>query len=69
VKLPENLDPNRELLLRVHYIGDAARVYLGGRLLTSAMTASDTTPAPPTNTLYVRRRDSHHRSRVQGVRR
>ena len=34
VKLPENLDPNRELLLRVHYIGDAARVYLGGRLLT-----------------------------------
>ena len=34
VKLPENLDPNRELLLRVHYIGDAARVYLDGRLLT-----------------------------------
>ena len=34
VKLPENLDPSRELLLRVHYLGDAARVYLDGRLLT-----------------------------------
>jgi hypothetical protein len=34
VKLPESLDPNRELLLRVHYLGDAARVYLAGRLLT-----------------------------------
>ena len=34
VKLPANVDPDRELMLRLHYIGDAARVYLGGRLLT-----------------------------------
>jgi hypothetical protein len=34
VILPAGLDPQRDLLLRVHYVGDTARYYLGDRLLT-----------------------------------
>jgi beta-galactosidase len=34
VKFPEGLDPARDLLLRLHYTGDVARLYLGDRLLT-----------------------------------
>jgi len=34
VKLPENTDPTRRLLFRIRYVGDVARVYLDGKLLT-----------------------------------
>ena len=34
VKLPEGIDARRDLLLRFAYVGDAARVYLDGKLLT-----------------------------------
>jgi beta-galactosidase len=34
VKLPAGVDARRDLLLRFAYVGDAARLYLGGRLLT-----------------------------------
>lgn len=34
VKLPRDTDAGRQLLLRIAYVGDAARLYLGGKLLT-----------------------------------
>ncbi len=34
IKLPPNTGPNRDLLLRLNYIGDVARIYLDGKLLT-----------------------------------
>jgi hypothetical protein len=34
ISLPENLDPQRKLLLRMRYVGDVARIYCGGKLLT-----------------------------------
>jgi beta-galactosidase len=34
ITLPSGLDPNRHLLLRVHYSGDVARAYCGDELLT-----------------------------------
>jgi hypothetical protein len=34
IKLPANLDLAANPLLRLHYVGDVARVYLGGKLLT-----------------------------------
>ena len=34
VKLPRGIDARRDLLLRFAYVGDAARVYLDGKLLT-----------------------------------
>jgi beta-galactosidase len=34
VKLPEGVDPQRRLLLRIRYVGDVARVYLNKKLLT-----------------------------------
>jgi hypothetical protein len=34
VKLPAGLDVSRDVLLRFHYLGDVARIYLGDRLLT-----------------------------------
>jgi hypothetical protein len=34
IRLPEGIDPKRRLLLKVNYIGDVARFYLGDKLLT-----------------------------------
>jgi hypothetical protein len=34
IKLPTAIDPARNLTLRIHYLGDVARVYLDGKLLT-----------------------------------
>ncbi|HTQ39490.1 MAG TPA: beta-galactosidase [Pirellulales bacterium] len=34
IKLPQDIDPTRKLLLRIHYTGDVARAYLGDTLLT-----------------------------------
>lgn len=34
VKLPAGVEASRDLLLRFHYVGDVARVYLDGKLLT-----------------------------------
>jgi beta-galactosidase len=34
IKLPEGVDANRDLILRIHYTGDVARIYLDGQLLT-----------------------------------
>jgi hypothetical protein len=34
VKLSANTDPKCRVWLRVHYVGDVARFYLGGKLLT-----------------------------------
>jgi hypothetical protein len=34
INLPEGIDPKRRLLLRVSYVGDVARFYLGDKLLT-----------------------------------
>ena len=34
IRFPEGIDTTRDLLLRVRYVGDVARVYLDGRLLT-----------------------------------
>lgn len=36
IALPADLDFSRHPLLRFHYVGDVARVYLGGRLLTDS---------------------------------
>jgi hypothetical protein len=33
IKLPSNITPDRDLLLRIHYIGDVARLYLDGKLI------------------------------------
>ncbi|HEX3358092.1 MAG TPA: beta-galactosidase, partial [Tepidisphaeraceae bacterium] len=33
IKLPQNIDPHRRLLLRIHYHGDVARLYLDGKLI------------------------------------
>jgi hypothetical protein len=34
IKLPAGTDPSRDLLLRIHYVGDVARIKLGDKLLT-----------------------------------
>jgi hypothetical protein len=34
IQLPENTDPNRDIYLRFPYLGDVARIYLDGKLLT-----------------------------------
>jgi len=34
LQLPENTDPNRDIYLRFPYLGDVARIYLDGKLLT-----------------------------------
>ncbi|HVX83389.1 MAG TPA: beta-galactosidase [Phycisphaerae bacterium] len=34
IHLPANIDPSRDLLLRLHYTADVARLYLDGKLLT-----------------------------------
>ncbi|HVS73673.1 MAG TPA: hypothetical protein VHQ47_20795 [Phycisphaerae bacterium] len=34
IHLPPNIDPSRDLLLRLHYTADVARLYLDGKLLT-----------------------------------
>jgi hypothetical protein len=34
IKLPAGTDPSRKLLFRTRYVGDVARYYLGGKLLT-----------------------------------
>jgi hypothetical protein len=34
IKLPAGTDPSRDLLLRIRYVGDVARIKLGGKLLT-----------------------------------
>lgn len=34
IKLPANVDPSRDLYLQIPYIGDVARLYLNGKLLT-----------------------------------
>jgi beta-galactosidase len=34
VKVPSDIEPSRNLVMRVHYAGDVARVYLDGKLLT-----------------------------------
>jgi beta-galactosidase len=36
LKLPPSIDPFRDLLLRVRYVGDVARLYLDGRLTVHA---------------------------------
>jgi hypothetical protein len=34
IQLPANLDPGVDPLLRIHYVGDVARVTLSGKLVT-----------------------------------
>jgi hypothetical protein len=33
IKLPANTAPDRDILLRIHYVGDVARLYLDGKLI------------------------------------
>lgn len=39
--LPPEVDPSRDLLLRLHYLGDAARITLNGKLLTDGFYNGD----------------------------
>jgi hypothetical protein len=34
IKLPAGVDPSRDILLRIHYVGDVARAYVGDKFIT-----------------------------------